>query len=111
MTTIKIYGASDDLVEVEGCKGADEFNSYERGPLMWRGELLGPTGNPMRIHAIFEGCWSFAVGQCDEELPMPDWPIRITQHDDPRYSVLLEIDAPEGTELVNVWPVRGADEP
>jgi hypothetical protein len=35
---ITIYGASDDLVEVEGCEGADEFNVYGDGKLMWRGE-------------------------------------------------------------------------
>lgn len=103
--TVKFYGASDDLIEVEGCDGADEFNSYERGPVMWHGELFDGT-DTLRVHAIWDGCWSFAVGQCDESLPLPNWPIRISQHRSLPYSTLLEIDAPAGAWLVNVWPVR-----
>ncbi len=105
IVTVKFSGASDDLIEVEGCEGADEFNSYERGRAVWHGELFDGT-DMMRIHAIYDGCWSFAVGQCDESEPLPNWPVRIGQHDDPGYSTLLEIDAPVGTRLVNVWPVR-----
>jgi hypothetical protein len=106
---IRIYGASDDLIEVEGCENADEFNSYEKGPAVWRGDLRAPNGEVMRAHAVFDGCWSVALGQADEE-PMPTWPISIQQHRSITYSVMAEIDAPDGTVLENVWPTRDEDD-
>lgn len=99
---ITIYGASDDLIEVEGCDGADEFNSYERGPVMWRGDLIAPDGDAMRVHALYDGCWSVAVGQVDEDKPLPDWDIDVFQEG--HYSTGVKIDAPQGTRLANVWP-------
>lgn len=107
--TIKFTGGSDDIIEVEGCEGADEFTSYEDGPVMWHGDLVAPGGTDvMRVTALFDfkqsGCWSFAVGQALEEVPLPDWPIQIRQHPEVEYSVLLEVDAPAGTRLTNIWP-------
>lgn len=110
---ITIYGASYDLVEVEGCEGADEFSpgSNDR----WQGDLIGPedTGiagaasGQMRVHCWYDddGCWQVGVGQTDETCQLPAWPITITQApamnpDNPGYSALLSIDAPEGTRLV-----------
>lgn len=101
--TITIYGASDDLVEVAGCPNAGEFNSGD-----WHGDLCGPDGT-MRVYARFEdtGCWSAGVGQVDEAYPLPGWPVTITQApamnpDNPGYSALLSIDAPEGTYLTGL---------
>lgn len=105
---IKISGGSDDLVEVEGCEGADEFNVYGPGELVWRADLT-TAAEALRVYAIYDGNWSFAVGQADEDLPLPSWPVRITQHPDIAYSVLLEIDAPDGARLTNVWPERSDD--
>lgn len=102
---ITIYGASDDLIEVEGCDGANEFNSHERGPVMWRGDLIAPGGlEAVRVHAVFDGCWSVAVGQVDEDVPLPEWPVAVRQHPSLPYSAAVVIDAPAGTRLDNVWP-------
>lgn len=92
MKTAKFYGASDDLIEVEGIRGADEFNVYGDGPHMARFNL----GGMMRIHAIYDGCWSFAVGMVDEEIPLPDWPVRLTSEG---YSMVLEIDVPDTVKV------------
>lgn len=99
---ITIYGASDDLVEVEGCEGADEFNADD-----WFGDLIAPDGSRMRVVAEYKahGCWLVGVVQVDEKYQLPGWPVTITQApamnpDNPGYSVLLSIDAPEGTKLV-----------
>jgi hypothetical protein len=100
---ITIYGYSDDLVEVEGCAGADEFNTDN-----WLGELAPPgEGEQLRVHCWYDtsGCWQVGVGQVDEDMSLPDWPLRIRQGTDKHeaaYTVVLEIDAPEGTRLVNV---------
>jgi hypothetical protein len=103
--TICIHGASDDGVIVEGCPGADEFDAYELSAVAWRGDLIAPGGDAMRVHAVFDGgCWSFAIGQADDVIPFPEWPVRIRQHTNRDYSVLVEIDAPPGTRLDNVSP-------
>lgn len=104
---ITIYGASDDLVEVAGCEGADEFNSDD-----WWGALAAPDGSAMLIHASYDGgtdgsCWQIGVSQVNEESPLPGWPVTITQApamnpDNPGYSPLLSIDAPEGTKLIGI---------
>jgi hypothetical protein len=102
---ITFYGASDDLVEVEGCVGADEFNVYSSDKVHWRADLIAPDGGErMRVHAIYDGCWHFALGQVDEAVPFPAWGNGIGQRADVAYSVELRVDAPEGTRLRNIWP-------
>lgn len=101
--SIVIYGASDDLVEIEGCEGADEFSVYDE---TWRGDLIAPNGEAIRVHLIYDGCWHVALGQVIEDVQFPDWPVRYSQqkrHDgSDGYSARVEIDAPEGTCLTNV---------
>lgn len=104
---ITIYGASDDLVEVGGCGGPHEFNADR-----WQGDLIAPGGTEqMRVHCWYDddGCWQVGVGQVIEDVQLPAWPVTITQApamnpDNPGYSALLSIDAPEGTRLENVKP-------
>jgi hypothetical protein len=104
---ITIYGASDDLVEVEGCEGADQFyvlGSAKEGEVCWRANLVGPGATEqMAVGAIYNGCWHLVVGQPLEDVLFPEWPLTITQHES-GYSVLLSIDAPAGTRLDDVWP-------
>lgn len=109
-----IYGASDDLVEVDGCEGADEFNVYGGdGKVIWQGDFVGAGATEqVRVYAIYDGCWHFSVGQVDEDVKLPRWPIRFEQGDEdwgslkagPGYSVVLLIDAPAGVRLTNVKP-------
>jgi len=101
--TITIYGASDDLVEVSGCEGADKFNIYSQ---TWTGDLAAPDGSQMRVYVRYEdnGCWSAGVSQVDEDHPLGGWAVTITQAaalnpDNPGYSALLTVDAPDGTRL------------
>ncbi|OHV42221.1 hypothetical protein BBK14_11410 [Parafrankia soli] len=107
---ITFYGASDDLVEVSGCPGADEFNHYGNQP--WRGDLIAPDGVAMRVHLAFDGCWHVGVGQTDEGLPLPQWPLSFTSGPDesrqyaPSYSAVLVVDAPDGTRMENVGTLR-----
>jgi hypothetical protein len=110
---ITFYGRSDDLVEVEGCTGADEFYaadvSIAGAEACWKADLVAPATwarEQMRVRAIYDGCWSFAVGQVDEDLPMPAWALTLTTHES-GHSVELRIDAPEGTRLTNIWPPQG----
>jgi hypothetical protein len=116
--SITIYGASDDLVEVDGAVGAspEEYNVYGNGKssLMWHADFIAPDpadespAGRIRVHAIYDGCWHFSVGQADEVYQLPAWPVTITQAPaiggGPGYSALLTIDAPEGTRIANVQP-------
>lgn len=107
MSTVTFYGASGDLVEVDGVEGADEFGAYSSDPLRWHGDLIAPGGtDAMRVYAIYDGCWHFSVGQADEIAPFPEWPVRIRQHTHKDHSVRLEIDVPDGTRLTNIHPTN-----
>lgn len=90
------YGASDDLIEVTGVKGGDEFNAYgSKDGIHAKFNL----GGKMRIYAIYDGCWMFAIGQVDEDILLPDWPITITQSREVPYSTQLEIVVPDDVKL------------
>ena len=95
MKTLQMFGASDDLIEISGIKGADEFNIVEDGPYIASFNISGK----IRIHVIYDGCWCFAPGQVDEDIPLPDWPIRIKQSKEKEYSTLLEIDVPDDSYI------------
>jgi hypothetical protein len=73
--TITIMGASEDLVEVEGCEGADEFNCES-----WSADLVGPdVAEQVHVSAWFcdNGCWQVGVGQVLEDVRLPSWPVTI----------------------------------
>lgn len=85
---ITFRGHSDDIVMIEGNgKGEDEFY----GPHDKEIFATFIVGGQMRIHAIYHGTWCFAIDLIDEDIPLPDWPIKF--HMD-GYSAVLEIDTP-----------------
>jgi hypothetical protein len=97
---IRIYGVSDDLVEVETSWGRnEEYDSYgETTSIIINGELtvkavygkLGPT-------------WSFNILAHNENITeLPE--IRIVPEHD--YSFAVELDYPDGTK----WTVEGEEE-
>ena len=106
MPTVTIYGASDDLIEVEGVPGADEFNVYSDKKVCATLLLHHAEEEQMAVHAVYDGCWSFAVAQVDEEHPLPAWPVRVGQSLGVPYSTQLEIDVPDGTVLARVVEYR-----
>lgn len=97
---IEITGGSDDLIEVSGCEGEDEYCNPESVLVKLSGNLVAPDGAGVRINALYDnGCWSFSVGLIDEDTPWPGWDMEITEGDRP-YNTLLTIDAPEGTRFI-----------
>jgi hypothetical protein len=102
---IEIYGASDDLIEVEGCEGADEF--YVDAAGRWQADLIAPGGEAMRVRAEWDppgACgWVISLGYASHGVPFPDWG-NGTGPGPGEYSVLVRVDAPEGTRLANVKP-------
>ena len=94
MKVCTIYGSSDDLIEIGGVEGAGEFNIIS-DDLCIASFVLG---NKMRIRALYDGCWSFAVGQVDEDIELPEWPVKISQAEN-GYSTLLEIKVPDDVKI------------
>ena len=103
MRTIKIYGSSDDLFEIEGCLPGepDEFGIYDKPgcvkiafPGSGHGLLVFAQYAPLNV----AGAWMVGISQVDEDRPLPGWPMRWSVHER-GYSVQLEIDVPEGVVI------------
>ncbi len=121
---IRIYGASDDLVEIEGITGGNsgdhhlELNADNAaiilGDRMTGGVLIGirysdPTLAPDREEGT--GCWAVQISPLDEGVPIP-WPITVRhrvapnygdEEDSIHYSAVAEIDAPADTPKVVLY--------
>lgn len=98
--TFLFWGESDDCIEVDGAV-REEFSQYNS---MWTATITAPDGKQQMLISGWyadNGCWNFAVGQVDEETPLPKWPTSISQRHDrgEHYSTLLEVTAPAGSTL------------
>lgn len=98
--TLKIYGCSDDNVEVEGSfEGADEYPSTGKSFFL----VTAPNGENVFVivNLVLNGTWAVGVTQYEEEYVIPDWNIRIV-HDFSlcKYSAILLLDLPEGSTIV-----------
>lgn len=97
---LRIYGASDDLVEVEGVL-EDEHNVYIDGEIPARFEVQVRGHRKFRVAARYDGCWNFAVEQLDEGYDLPEFDFSTRQHPRPdrsegSYSTMLVVGLPEG---------------
>ncbi len=96
--TVTFSGHSDDIVQVTDARGSDEHGCYRSEGLVHAAFIVGGR---IRVRAIYDGCWSFSVGQVTQGIDLPNWPIRFVQDEPDRngYSVRLEIDAPAESSL------------
>lgn len=111
MKTLSMYGASDDLIEVEGIEGADEYNGMAHGksPYVMSFKVTSPS-EPLglEIHVCYAGGWSFAVQPTEDSdldfCEFPAWPIRRSWGGGRGYSELLEIDVPDDAMIEEQKP-------
>lgn len=69
MRTITFEGGSDDLVEIGGAPGGDEFNVNPKGELGYAGTWrVEAGGDVLLVHAFYDGTWWFAAGASFDEL-------------------------------------------
>ena len=103
MPIVTFSGSSDDIVCVEGCIGADEFECYNSND----DEIVHISfslGGKLHVRAIYDGCWSFSAGLVSEDIPVT-WPIRC-EHDG-RYSMNLIVDTgDEDVAVLGFKPTR-----
>lgn len=104
---LKIYGASDDLVELEGFI-RDEVDCYDK-PVQIK---VGTDDSGLIItmrYGVLGAVWSAELSQLDEDVPIP-WPVTVVtqgrREDDVGYSVAVCIDCPDDTPVA----VRVANE-
>lgn len=94
---VSFYGASDDLIEVEGTiPGCDEYNS-ER-------EVFVLAGLRICVEYGARGCWGIAVEQIDEEVLVTaeDMQLSVPWRDEGTqgYSMRLDVKVPAGSAVV-----------
>jgi len=94
---IKLYGCSDDLVEIEG-DIVEEYGCPENGLLITlkHGDPDVTAGVQLRFFydykplKIEQACWTIAITPIDEDAPIP-WPIKV-ELNKYGYSPLIIID-------------------
>lgn len=99
MSTITIYGASDDLIEVEG-EFTEEFQAYGETKL----RVIAPDGDSLIVIGEFgaedgESEWTLRVMNGET---WPSWPMHFTERPDREGDPALVIEVPAGTIVKQV---------
>ena len=97
MQRATIYGTSDDLVEVEGIIGGDEFPADRNETVKL---CIGGLLQVRMSYGKYGATWTVEMGQVFAEVPIPDeWDIFLTQHPN-GYSIQVNLDIPYGIGVV-----------
>lgn len=89
---LKISGHSDDIVSWELDGEHDEFTLSDRGVMTL---LVHSSAGRAKVHAIYDGCWSFALSKVDEE----DGDLFPHTRSWKGYTEVLELEVPKGTAV------------
>ena len=98
MAKLTVYGASDDLVEIAGIEGADEFTTNGH----WQGVIEAPNGDTAILYVDYRdnGCWTATLGRFEEDYALPQWPSTLTSNDkECKYATYLTVEVPDGTTI------------
>lgn len=100
--TVALYGASDDLVEVEDAAGT-LTEEYSASSGTWVGVLTDTVnGDTAYVYVRYEGsgCWTATLGIYEEGYNLPEWnPRTVLQHG---YATALLLDLPDSVSLEEV---------
>ncbi len=107
MKSIKIYGASDDLVEIEGdCKGCDEYGAVGSGPLM--GVITLKSGDDsIKVFCVYDGSWAFAVCPQSGDYERMPWETSFAFGVDVGYSQTIDMLVPDDCEVSFSPQIKG----
>lgn len=94
MSRVRISGASDDLIEIEGSvPGCDEYNA-EHAYFQIAGLQLG-------VEYSGDGTWEIAVGMIDEDVPVTAADMRLSAEG---YTMVLDMEVPPGAHVTRIYP-------
>lgn len=102
MRTLKFYGASDDLFEIEGTtrEEPDEIGCYGHGATV---RVSTPEKEGLFVTAEYALCgeatWMIGISILDEDVSLPNWPMRWSAAG---YSTVLEIDVPDEARVTRL---------
>jgi len=99
MKELFIYGASDDLIEIEGIEGGGEFDTCSDNDPPKTFRIESKEGR-IRLHCIYDGCWCFALGMVDEDDDIPRWHIVINYEG---YTQEMTITVPNDAKIIKEW--------
>jgi hypothetical protein len=105
---IRIYGTSDDIVEIDG-DVSEELSAYTTPRVITVGDANGGLCVVVEYapaHVNTGGNWRIAVELIGEDVPIP-WPVSMEVRECP-YSPTLVIDCPPGTPVT--WDKQVEDE-
>ena len=97
MKTLIFKGYSDDTFGEFGVTNEDVDNCGSGKPIQC---VISAEGTQLVITGQYglykQGSWSVGVTPPDEELPTPDWAVRVRFED---YTAVVEVDVPDEFEL------------
>ena len=97
MKSLKFHGYSDDTFGEYALTNDDVDNCASGTPIQCR---LDSSDGSMIITGQYNrnknGCWDIAIGQIDEDTPIPNWHMQFTAEG---YSTILEVYVPDDTTL------------
>jgi len=106
--TLQFYGASDDLFEIEGTRAGepDEIGCFERIAAVkvandHAGLFVAALYNPPKRPDGLPGCWTIGICPLEEDVPLPDWPMRWELASN-GYSTKLTLEAPDDVRVSEV---------
>lgn len=99
----RFEGYSDDTFGEYGVTNDDYDNSASGKPIEWL--VQAPNGEALIVFGQYTpgnaGGWVVGVSTYDpnsDDVPLPEWPMRITSGERP-YTPALHIDAPAGSTI------------
>lgn len=97
--TFRFYGRSDGLVAVENIRGdtvtTESYTCADYGSIAVAKFIIGKE---MKVFAVYDGCWMFALGQVEKNRKLPDWEVSV--HDPPVGNTrIMNITAPSWAKL------------
>jgi hypothetical protein len=102
MPELIVYGASDDLIEVEGDLLSDEFGNYTSDGHWTGGRLVISIDDIdlLEIVPVYRGYWAFAIGPMRGDYDaMPAFPIEREWGTKCDYSETLTIKLPDRAQV------------
>ena len=111
MSEVIIYGASDDLVEVDGdaCEEFGAFGGWRGDP--WNGAVLGPKDEGFRVSLRRGAGWEITVKQLLNGAPLPEgWQLSLVPSDEFDARLALLVTAPVDLRVVDLRPPEPDDD-